>query len=328
MGLSAKKTGSGVIAHAPTVAGQSGANQDILFAQYVSAPMVAHNFGGTIKGQALVAEGLANANRRSQLKVYVISGDATTVRGVLLDLDNSALSNEWAVGGTGTNRKFPLNYAGAGTALTPVNALQGDRLVLEIGCRGTPPDTGSYQSQIRFDESGTAGDLPENETETSTTFNPWIELSDDIAFIPESIITEYEDRSELTTIRQVFPPVAKQIVWEIDTIPSSGIAPPGPAPYIDFLNPPSGQRIPRNQKVSVNIVSPNGNLRTFIEVRYNDLKRTETIYDGQQITEEYRPNSTISTIPEGFAYTLMYKEGWPDDPIITIFSIDLRGREL
>lgn len=161
--------------------------------QFVSEPIAAIAIGGTIKGQVMAREQAATANACIQFRAYVISGDGGTVRGVLVGVDNSALTSEFAVT-TYTNRKIPRGWAGSGIAMSSVAAQDGDRVVFEIGVRATPADNGNHLQAgtlIGAPASGTpsspVSDLPEDETTTDTTTLqtrcPWIEISDDLVFI-------------------------------------------------------------------------------------------------------------------------------------------------
>lgn len=149
----------------------SSTGQDSLARQYVSKPLSgAQTITGTVKGQIRAAENDAGSDGRSQLKIRVVSNDGSTVRGTLLDYDTAGLANEWAT--TLTNRRFPRT---AGSALTSVNALDGDRIVFEIGVRIHAVPLGSDQYSIRFGDTGST-DLAEDET-TTTDNVPWIEFS-------------------------------------------------------------------------------------------------------------------------------------------------------
>lgn len=160
-----------------TIAHVNAAVNDQLAVQYVSEPISAATITGTVKGIIRVSESVATNDCRAQLVIKVVSNDGTVERGTLLAENASALSNEYAT--TLTNRKFPLNWTAPGTSLSSVAALDGDRIVIEIGTRfhaATAAITASY----RVGDAATS-DCAENETATSDN-NGWIELSQDLTF--------------------------------------------------------------------------------------------------------------------------------------------------
>lgn len=72
--------------------------------------------------------------------------------------------------------EYCFRNAGASALdLTLVNALNGDRIVIELGIISVNTSTTEYTGTIRIGDNG-ASDLPENETETDTTMNPWLEF--------------------------------------------------------------------------------------------------------------------------------------------------------
>jgi hypothetical protein len=150
--------------------------------QFVSKPLAAQTISGTVKAIMRCAENALAADMRSQMVIRVVSGDGGTIRGTLLAHDTSALSNEWYVG-SGVdlqNRKFPLNWSGAGAALTPVVVQVGDRLVVELGYRAHNTVSTLYYGYIETGD-GAATDCAENETGTDQ-YNPWIEFSQTLVF--------------------------------------------------------------------------------------------------------------------------------------------------
>lgn len=152
---------------------------DFLFRQYISDPLNAGSITGTVKGIIRCLESATDADMRAQMLIKVVSRDGTTTTGTLLAHDASALTSEFDAT-TLTNRKFPLAWAGAGTALGSVSAAQGDRVVIEIGVRAHNVTATSKTATLRFGESGGA-DLAEDETSTVDD-NPWIEFSQDLSF--------------------------------------------------------------------------------------------------------------------------------------------------
>lgn len=164
---------------------------DFLFRQYISDPLNAGNVSGTVKGIIRCLESAADADFRAQMLIKLVSGDGGTVTGTLLAHDASALTNEFDAT-TLTNRKYPLNWAGAGTSLTLVAANQGDRLVIELGIRAHNTTATSKTGTLRFGDHS-ASDLAENETGT-TDDNPWIEFSQNLSF--EAFLSERRGQDE------------------------------------------------------------------------------------------------------------------------------------
>jgi hypothetical protein len=149
----------------------------VLNRQYVSDPIAAQNITGTVKGQLLGMESAANQDMVSAIGVRVVSNDGSTVRGTLLSITYPVLAgNEY--GTSHANRYTPVS-----TAVSSVTAQNGDRIVIEIGCyryaAGNPPG----RCTQRFGDDG-ATDLPEDQTTTTDTYNPWVEFSADFRFLP------------------------------------------------------------------------------------------------------------------------------------------------
>lgn len=151
---------------------------DSLWCQFVSEGMkagVTFTSGDTIKFAVQGLEAHANNNLNVQLFVSIVDSAGTSVQRTLRSKveDNTEL-------GTSLGNRF-LSTTQSGANYTTVS---GDRLVVEFSVEGTPSATGGTQghnSSMRFGGSGGSGDLPENDTETGTGFNPWIE------FVPTDI---------------------------------------------------------------------------------------------------------------------------------------------
>lgn len=154
-------------------------NQDVLWRQYVSEPLDVQTISGTVKGRVRARENNAALNARMQVIIRVVSEDGATVRGTLyagdLTTGTSNPTSEFAVSAValaGTNRQAPR---GASQSLASVNALLGDRIVIEYGWRIHTTGTVAYTASAIFgDDSG--ADLAEDESATGTN-NPWIEFS-------------------------------------------------------------------------------------------------------------------------------------------------------
>lgn len=152
-------------------------NQNILFRQWISDPLqLGGVIDGTVRGQIRALEsGAADRDYCPQFVARVFSGDGLTERGILLDVDNSALSNEFSAAAL-TNAKFPRNWSGSGTPITSMSAQAGDVVVVELGFRTF--STFISNGNINANDNQ-ASDLPEDET-TTTVLRSWLEFSAEI----------------------------------------------------------------------------------------------------------------------------------------------------
>lgn len=155
--------------------------RDLLIRQYVSNPLSGNQtISGTLKGQMQISENNAAANFMPQMVVRVVSGDGTTVRGTLHAGDTRTTNvDEVTISTVEANVKNPAAGISPVT-LTSVNALDGDRVVVEIGVRANNTSATNYTAFLYVgDVSGT--DLTEGGSETEL-LNPWIEFSANLSF--------------------------------------------------------------------------------------------------------------------------------------------------
>jgi hypothetical protein len=150
---------------------------DVAIAQFVSAPLSGNQtIAGAIKGQIRALESNAAGDLDPQCVIRVLSNDGTTVRGTLIPSDTSALGHEFNNAAL-RNVKYPK---GGSTTPTSVAALDGDRIVIEVGYRKHENATTSRTGTLSFgDNAGT--DLAEDET-TTTANDPWFEFADTLTF--------------------------------------------------------------------------------------------------------------------------------------------------
>lgn len=145
--------------------------------QYVSGKLAAQSLSGNIKGQFQCLEANANNNLTITLVVKVISADGSTTRATLLAITRD---------GTEANTSL-RNLIFASAALSSYTCVDGDRLLIEVGLAGSSgPAAGGVQGHngsIRWGCSASSGDLAENDTETGTTFRPWVEISNTWTFL-------------------------------------------------------------------------------------------------------------------------------------------------
>jgi len=149
---------------------------DIAIAQFISAPLSGNQtISGAIKGQIRALESSGTGDLDPQCVIRVLSNDGTTVRGTLIASDTSGLGHEFNT--ALRNVKYPK---GGSTTPTSVNALDGDRLCIEVGYRKHESATTSRTGTLSFgDNAGT--DLAEDET-TTTANDPWFEFADTLTF--------------------------------------------------------------------------------------------------------------------------------------------------
>ncbi len=145
--------------------------------QYVSEALAAQTITGNIKAQVQCFEANAGNNLFLTLKVLACTNSGGSTVGTLLAITRDTTTE---LGTTLANRNFPS------TALTSTAVSAGDRLVIEIGVGGLPVAAGGTQGHnatIRWGCSASSGDLPEDDTQTGTTYRAWIEISTNLRFL-------------------------------------------------------------------------------------------------------------------------------------------------
>jgi len=188
------KTANDAVANGGAIA--SNASGDVvLHRQYVSDPMNAglvFDTSTTYKCYLQALESAINDNAFPRMGVRIVSYDGSTVRATLLAVAdystptefNTALRNKiFANGDTGTNASYTTQT--------------GDRLVVELGHGDTAGATISVT--LRWGTSGaSSGDLPEDETTTTTTFRGWFETSTTVTFWEQA--DDFEVSPDNTTL--------------------------------------------------------------------------------------------------------------------------------
>lgn len=127
--------------------------------------------GDVIKTCIQGLEANAGNNLRLQLFVAVVSADGATVRRIL----RSKIVGGIAEFGTTLLSSF-LSTTQDGATYT---SAAGDRLLVEVSVSGTPSAATQVQghnASLRWGGNGAGGDLLENNTQSGTTLNPWIEF--------------------------------------------------------------------------------------------------------------------------------------------------------
>lgn len=152
--------------------------------QFVSDPMVADivfTSGETIKYAVQVLEANAGNDLQLQLFVSIVSFDGTSVQRTLRSkvLEGNEMNTSL--------RSLSLSTTQDGANYTTVS---GDRLVVEFSGSGTPTAAGGVQGHnwsLRTGGNGAGGDLAEDDTQTGTTLNPWIEFAPTITFLSSDV---------------------------------------------------------------------------------------------------------------------------------------------
>src|SRR5262245_2020735 len=151
------------------------ADQNALWRQYVSDPLGAQTISGNVVAQLQCFEANAGNNLKLAIKIYLCSSTGT-VGATLLAITRDADEIATAL----TNQTF------ASIALTSQTASESDRLVVEVGLGGLPTATSGVQGHngtIRFGGTASSGDLGSDQTQTGTTFRPWIEFTANITIL-------------------------------------------------------------------------------------------------------------------------------------------------
>lgn len=151
---------------------------DVALLRLVSPPLEGNQ---TISGVLTVVfacfESSGAANMFSHIHAWVSEGDTDTVRGTLVTDDISV--TEWATSAA--------EGRASGPAISSVNALDGDRIIIEVGYRAVNTSTTSYTGTARYGSFSTqATDLQDQDdildSPPSTHRNPWVDLSSDPVF--------------------------------------------------------------------------------------------------------------------------------------------------
>lgn len=176
--LSATKSGS--VINNPVAETNSNTAWDVLTQFAVSEKLAAnHTFGGTLDLCMATLESNADANFFYHIHAWVTQGDTASVRGTLLsNYVESAGADEWPTVATGQQLASPQS-------LSTVNALAGDRIVVEVGYRATNNFTTSRTGRVHI--GGTSStDLTDGDTDTS---HPgWVEFSDNFTLRAASVL--------------------------------------------------------------------------------------------------------------------------------------------
>ena len=144
--------------------------QDVLSAQFVSAPIAAQTITGTMSVVIPAVESNASTLAYLEVVVRVVSNDGQTVRGTLYSgIDGTELA--WPAVAT---RIFNA------VSVTSVAALTGDRIVVEMGAWFNNVTASARSANIRYGDLNTLTDYALTSALTTTVERPWVEFSQTI----------------------------------------------------------------------------------------------------------------------------------------------------
>lgn len=157
---------------ASTTSNQSSAVENLLVRQYISPPLAAQTFAGSVSGQMRGSESNAAANASSAIGIRIVNSLGTTERGLVLPITTGTLEYTTSL----VNRFSPPK-----TNVIGSTSQAYDRLVIEVGGRKLAASTNRTVTLSHGDNST---DLPTDESTTAAN-NPWIEFSNNISFLTE-----------------------------------------------------------------------------------------------------------------------------------------------
>lgn len=152
--------------------------------RYLTSPPLMGNqtISGTIAALVGTAQVHAGSHAITEFEAYVVSYDGSSVRGVLLGVGNYGTGTQ--LGGLGSRW-----FADTGTAISSVNALDGDRIVCGFGftdvAGSSPSAAGNYRDSIPATDY-----TAESQTPSSSTGDGWVEFSANLVFwqVPPPVI--------------------------------------------------------------------------------------------------------------------------------------------
>lgn len=152
-----------------------------LNAVWVSEPLGAQTLSGTFKAYLQAYEDNAAANWCPTIKIARLN-EAGVYQGMLYSgATCSGSAGEFATVATGTNRRFPNGGATVSGSLA-----NGDRIAIMVGVCANNAQNTTRNGTIWIGEGGSSGstDLPENETDATTTKAAWIEFAETLVLKP------------------------------------------------------------------------------------------------------------------------------------------------
>lgn len=179
---------------------------DVLLLRAVSTPLAAdHAFSGTVDVMMAAQESNAAADFSYYLHVYVTQGSTDNLRGTLVANYADPLANEWGTTATGKALSSPQS-------VTPVSALAGDRIVVEIGYRSRNTVTTSRTGTLYY--GGNGSDLTSGGGATSGI--GYIDFSD--AFTLSDVAAMRVTQLAVEALRKPSTPVMRVSQIAVETV--------------------------------------------------------------------------------------------------------------
>lgn len=105
---------------------------------------------------------------------------------------------------------------------------------------------------------------------------------------------------------------------------------PDGGPVVAFISPPIGSAVRRLTPVVFSVTGSYPLRRVVVRVRFLDRTGWDYAYDGRQFGPDYqglvnRRKDLVS--PNGFLFSLLHDVGWPGQPEVTVYAIDVFGQE-
>jgi len=181
-------------------------NWDVYLTRFISEPLDSNQtISGTVTAALLMRESNASANDVAHIHIWVTTGNSDTVRGTLLtDYIDSA---EFAVSAS----QFSGISISAQT-LTSVNAIAGDRIVVEIGYQGQNTSVSNFTTEMALGYSSTTDATGSESAVAGVTNNqPWIQFSGTLTFATTTRLYLTADATAAYT------PATKKGAWDKTT---------------------------------------------------------------------------------------------------------------
>lgn len=153
----------------------STANQDVILVQAIAGPFPAQTYAAqTISWTFQLDEEATDANLFMTVGIRALAEDDLAVLGTLVAIRRDA--SELAVSLT-----TPMARTDSVTS-TAVSPAESHYLVFEIGVGGTPTSAAvGHAGRVRIGTTAAGGDLPANDTDTTTNKRPWINFANTIS---------------------------------------------------------------------------------------------------------------------------------------------------